>query len=250
MSHTFLLIHGAWHGAWCWNQLIESLSQQGHNALAIDLPGHGAESKPGWHIGMQSYVDAVNDAAAKAASNTEGKVHLVGHSMGGTVVSCAAEQNPELYASLTYVAAFLLPSGKSLISAGAEMDAPMMKKAVNLPNLFRGYCKVNPNHTKAAFYNRCEEKDARNASALVCAQSLRPLNTKVVITEARWSKLPRYYVFCEDDQAIPIEGQRKFVEQLPCQKTVSLNTDHSPFISDTARLAEALADFAADAELE
>lgn len=72
--------------------------------------------------------------------------------------------------------------------------------------------------------------------------------TKLKVSEERWGQIPRYYVFCENNQAIPIEGQRAFVEQLPYQKTLSINTDHSPFLSDTAQLAGALSDFAADAE--
>lgn len=217
----------------------------GHR-LARTQFGSGA----GWHISMRSYVDAVNEAARETTNKIDGQVHLVGLSMGGAVVSCAAEQNPEPYASLTYVAAFMLPSGQNLMSAGAEMNAPYMKRAVRLPNLFRGYCKVNKDRTKAAFYNRCSEEEARNASERICAQSLRSLITKVVTSQARWAKIPRYYVFCEDDQAIPIEDQRNFVEQLPCRKTVSLNTDHSPFISDTTHLAGALASFATDATRE
>ncbi len=244
MKHTFLLIHGAWHGAWCWDQLVEVLAQQGHKALAIDLPGHGASGqKPGWNISMQSYVDAINDAAEKL----DGTVHLVGHSMGGTAISCAAEQRPELYASLTYVAAFMLQNGNSLLSASLKMDAPKMSKAVKAPNLLAGYGGVDPQHTQAAFYNQCSDEDVKAANALIGVQPSRPPMTKVRISDGRWGQIPRYYVFCEKDQAVPYDFQRSLEEELPCRKTVTLNTDHSPFISDKQNLSNALLDFAADA---
>ena len=244
MKHNFLLIHGAWHGAWCWDRLVSALVEQGHAAVAIDLPGHGASpQKPGWNIKMQSYVDAIHNAAEVL----DGKVHLVGHSMGGTAISCAAEQRPRLFASLTYVAAFLLEDGKSLVSASKKMGAPMMTKAMKIPNALAGYGKVDTKHTGAAFYNKCAEEDVKYANALIGPQPNRPLVTKVRTSKERWGQIPRYYVFCELDQAIPYDFQRKLERELPCRKTVTLKTDHSPFVSDTQNLATALTDFAADA---
>ena len=278
-KHTFLLIHGAWHGAWCWDRLVQALEQQGHTAVAMDLPGHGSSSSsstttPGWHINLQSYVDAVNSTARtiveKDDNDDAAKVHvsvwsvqpyyclepdkihlvmkLVGHSMGGIVVSCAAEQAPELYVSLTYVAAFLLQNGQSLTSFGRTMNAPAMMKAVSFPNLFRGYLEVRLEHTRACFYNQCSEEDVNMANSHLCPQSIRPVMTAVQTTEENWGRIPRYYVFCENDKALPIKYQRELEGELPCHKTVSLATDHSPFVSGTAQLAAALTDFAVHAE--
>jgi pimeloyl-ACP methyl ester carboxylesterase len=45
-SPTFILVHGGWHGAWCWNKVLPLLKEKGVNAIAIDLPGHGEDKTP------------------------------------------------------------------------------------------------------------------------------------------------------------------------------------------------------------
>ena len=79
---TFLLIHGAWHGAWCWDRQIEVLKSRGEKAIAITLPGHRLGDRPGWSTSLTAYANAVNAAAAKI----DGEIHLVGHSMGGMLI--------------------------------------------------------------------------------------------------------------------------------------------------------------------
>lgn len=233
---SYLLVHGAWHGAWCWDKLIAELESRGESAVAIDLPGHGKGERAGWHISLDDYADAVNASAETLGGN----VHLVGHSMGGVVISEAAERRPDLYQSLTYATAFLLPSGQSLLSAASSCDSPDLKKANKLPNLIRGYGRIDPRFAVAAFYNSCSEEDASIAVSRLCAQSLRPFLKKLNLTDKKWGSIRRNYVFCEQDNAIPLKNQRLFVEALPCDNTVSLDTDHSPFMSAPEELAESL----------
>jgi pimeloyl-ACP methyl ester carboxylesterase len=85
------LVHGAWHGRWCWVKTIAELEGMGHTVVALDLPGLGEDQTPPAEITLQRYVDAVCDALGKE----EEPVLLVGHSMGGIVVSEAAERLPE-----------------------------------------------------------------------------------------------------------------------------------------------------------
>ncbi len=108
---NFLLIHGAMGGAWCWERVIPGLQAAGHDALAIDLPGQGADTTPLAEITLYRYADAVCDALDRMA----GPVLLTGHSMGGMVITQAASQRPDTLAGLIYVAAFLPQPGQSLI---------------------------------------------------------------------------------------------------------------------------------------
>ncbi len=101
---TFVLVHGSWHGAWCWNKLTPLLEREGHAVIAPDLPGHGEDWTPIPEISLQSYVDRVGEALDSAPE----PAILVGHSMAGTVISQLAEQRPDQVAGLVYLCAFLL----------------------------------------------------------------------------------------------------------------------------------------------
>ena len=85
MSH-FVLVHGAWHGAWCWSRVVPLLEELGHSADAIDLPGHGDDPTPRASVGIGDYVRATGEALAKGPLPAV----LVGHSMGGLLISSAA----------------------------------------------------------------------------------------------------------------------------------------------------------------
>ena len=108
---SFLLIHGAMGGAWCWEPVLPGLRAAGHEAHAIDLPGQGADTTPLAEITLYRYADAVCDAL----DGMDGPVVLTGHSMGGMVITQAASQRPEKLAGLVYVAAFLPQPGQALI---------------------------------------------------------------------------------------------------------------------------------------
>ena len=99
---TFVLIHGAWHGAWCWKKIIPLLEKEGHNVEAPELPGHGNHKVPIAEISLQLYVDYV----CQVIDSQSEPVILVGHSLGGCTISQAAENRPEKIKALVYLSAF------------------------------------------------------------------------------------------------------------------------------------------------
>src|SRR5262245_30012960 len=110
---TFVLVHGAWHGGWCWYKLVALLEARGHRVLAPDLPGHGRDHSLSGPATYRDYVERIAEVLADEAE----PVVLVGHSMGGAVVTGAAEAHPEKVAKLVYLAAFLAPSGSTMFGA-------------------------------------------------------------------------------------------------------------------------------------
>ena len=78
---SYVLIHGAWHGAWCWDKVVPLLQQQGHTAVAIDLPAHGKDLTPLTKVSLQRYADKI----CQAVSQQPEPVILVGHSLGGYI---------------------------------------------------------------------------------------------------------------------------------------------------------------------
>ena len=103
----FVLVHGSWQGAWCWRQVASLLEAQGHEAVAIDLPGHSQDSTPPESVTFQDYVDRT----FAVVNGIQGDSILVGHSMGGAIIRQAAGFAPDRIRALVSVAALLPPRG-------------------------------------------------------------------------------------------------------------------------------------------
>jgi hypothetical protein len=95
----FLLIHGAFHGAWCWHKAIPEFEKRGHRAQAIDLPGQGQDQTPLGKVTLDTMVDRIVTALTEIA----GPVVLVGHSLAGMVISATAEKAPDRIKTLVAV---------------------------------------------------------------------------------------------------------------------------------------------------
>jgi len=108
----FLLIHGAFHGAWCWHKAIPELEKHGHRAQAIDLPGQGQDQTPLGNVTLDTMVDRIVTALTTLA----GPVVLVGHSLAGMVISATAEKAPDRIKTLVFLSAFLPRDGESLLA--------------------------------------------------------------------------------------------------------------------------------------
>jgi pimeloyl-ACP methyl ester carboxylesterase len=118
---TFVLVHGAWHGGWCWQRVADRLTAQGHRVFAPTLTGVGERShldSPSVDLSTQIH-DVVNEIRWKDLEN----VVLVGHSYGGMVISGVAEQVASKIASIVYLDAFVPADGQSLVDQGGKVDA-------------------------------------------------------------------------------------------------------------------------------
>ena len=107
MGKHFVLIHGAWHGGWCWDGVIQALEKEGHTAEAPTMPGHDpGDDRSG--IELDSYVGKIVDVLNSQA----GPVVLVGHSSAGFLLQSAAPKAPDKIEQLIFLNAFILPDGK------------------------------------------------------------------------------------------------------------------------------------------
>ncbi|HEY4331918.1 MAG TPA: alpha/beta hydrolase, partial [Ilumatobacteraceae bacterium] len=140
-SPLIILVHGAWHGAWCWAALQAELDSRGMPSLAIDLPGHGASGQP--------FSDLHGDAAAVARliERLGTPVTLVGHSYGGAVISQAAA-GLSAVAHLVYLAAYVPDIGESVTGMSVAMpkvEIPLSKAmAVDGDGLVIDAAKAGP----------------------------------------------------------------------------------------------------------
>jgi pimeloyl-ACP methyl ester carboxylesterase len=240
----FVLVHGAFHGAWCWEPLVAELTAAGHTVTTFDLPGHGDDSTPVADVTLDAYARRICERLAEQPE----PVVLVGHSMGGVAVTQAAARCPEQIARLVYVAAFLPGDGQSLVDltklpegAGDMVQANMVVEGE--PPV----ATMPAEAAREAFYGECSSERAARALEQLRPQPLAPFVTPVDLDGAG-APPPRAYVVATRDRAIPTALQRRFVADNPDVDAIELDSDHSPFLSRTAELAAALDRFAAARE--
>jgi len=235
MSTTYLLIHGAWHGGWCWRKIVPLLEAGGHRVLAPDLPGHGDDKTATAMVTLESYADRICEIACAQAE----PVILVGHSMGGIAITQAAENCHERIGALVYLSAFLPRNGESL-ATWASQDRESMVNPSTIDSLADGTIGFKPEYIRETFYGNCAEEDVAFAQSRLGAQSGAPFGTPVQTSAERWGRIPRYYIECERDRAITLKIQREMQRRSPCRQTFSIDTDHSPFFSAPDQLADVL----------
>jgi pimeloyl-ACP methyl ester carboxylesterase len=228
----FVLIHGAFHGAWCWDKVTPLLEQGGHEVMALDLPGHGENRTPAVEVTLEAYADRV----VGSLDAMPGPVVLVGHSLSGTVISQVAEMRPEKIDRLVYLCALLLPSGKSAIEASQEDGGSViLKNAAVEPD--QGRIILSEGGIKEALYHDCPEEDFERARRLITPQPLAPLGTPVEVTDGNFGSVRRTYVHTTEDRAVSPAAQERMYTELPCEKVVSMSTGHLPFFAAPDELA-------------
>lgn len=231
---NFILVHGSWHGAWCWEKVTPLLEQAGHTVIAPDLPGHGQDQTPLANITLDTYVDCILNVVGML--NTPSI--LLGHSMAGIIISQVAEKVPEKIASLVYLASFLPRNGESLLSLAKQQkptkaSAPMKIVAEHNVVYF-------PAEKMRAFsYHGCDHSTFDAISPLFCDEPFLPWQTPVQISGPRFGSVRRIYIECEQDQAIHLSSQQR-MNALSCCEIYRLDSDHSPFYSDPKGLVDIL----------
>jgi pimeloyl-ACP methyl ester carboxylesterase len=276
---AFVLVHGGWHNQTAWNKVIPILEAQGHAVLTLDLPGAGANTTAPKSLGVRPFdldafaaepspiagvtqderTQAVITLVKEGASLTDGKVVLVGHSAGGMTISAVAEQVPELLVALVYLAGFMVPNGLSLLDL---LTHETMASALS-PGLFVGdpaaigATRINPGPAddtyrallKASFYADLTETEfVEAASQLHCDEPNSALAPSR-ITFGRFGTIPRHYIRTTQDRAVPLTGQDHMIAAVDgtignATITQTLESGHSPFLSQPAALSEILLDIA------
>jgi pimeloyl-ACP methyl ester carboxylesterase len=233
----FVLIHGAWHGAWCWEQVEHHLEDLGAASVALDLPGRAGDPRPATELTLDSYVDHV---VATIDASPE-PVVLVGHSLGGLVVSQTAERIPEKISSLVYLCAMLLHDGQSTIDAAVN-DADSQLMANVSVDEGAATSSVAEGAVRELFYGDCTVAASDKATRLLVPEPLGPATTPVHATKERWGSVPRSYILCTQDRAISPATQRAMIASVGVDRVIEMDSSHSPFISQPERLAATLTD--------
>ncbi|HEY0312210.1 MAG TPA: alpha/beta fold hydrolase [Allosphingosinicella sp.] len=278
---AFVLVHGGWHSQSAWDKLTPLLEARGHLVLTLDLPGAGAntippkslaarpfdpatfaaEPSPIAEVTLEERTAAVIAAVKDAAATSGGKVVLVGHSAGGMVVSAVAERIPEQLAAIVYIAGFMVAHGISLLEM---LPHETMASALSV-GLFVGdpvaigATRINPGPAddayrallKASFYaDVCDTDFERIVTGLHSDEPNGGALAPSDITPERFGSVPRHYIRTTQDRAVPLSGQDHMIATVDptiggSTITHTMETSHSPFLSQPDKLATILDDVAA-----
>ena len=230
----YVLVHGAFGGAWCWERVVPRLEEAGHTAVAIDLPGGGADTTPVEGVTLAACAERVCRAL------TERSI-LVGHSMGGAVITQAASECPGSVQRLVYVCAFMPADGQSLLDlthypegAGDQIQANI--EISDEPPL----AHLSDEAAAVAIYNTCSPEDRAWALPQRRDQAVAVFATPVSVDDEALAAIPRTYVLTHRDQSIPQALQRRMIAEHPCERVAEIDTDHAPYLSATDELVDAL----------
>jgi len=212
-----------------------ALEALGHQVLAPDLPGHGDDPMPAAEVTLRGCAEVVSGAVTSASE----AVVLVGHSFGGVVITQAAEMVPDRIARLVYLSAYL-PGQRGSLSrlAAADKANPVSTRLV--PSAGGEALLLDRATVPELFYADCPADDVALALRRLRAEPLTPLVSPVAITEERAGRVPRAYIECLKDQAVPLWLQREMQAARPCSPVLSLPTGHSPFLAAPGELAALL----------
>ena len=222
---TVVLVHGAWHGAWCWDGVVAALEARGVEVDAVELPlaGYAADSAE-----ARAHIEAAGAGAV-----------VCGHSYGGLVITQAASSLDNV-ARLVYLAAFQTEAEEDPNALMAADPSPLQSAFV----FGDEGLTVDPSRLHEVFY-----ADSDAAVVAEIAPKLRPMpltGEAWLAPEPAWTHVPSTYVVCTRDAAIMPSLQRTMAAR--ATDVVELDADHSPFLTRPEELAELLASYLGDAD--
>lgn len=236
-SYNYVIVHGAWQAPYAWQAVKKNLEKNGDKVFVVELPGHGDDQTSPGTISLDLYKAKVIDALSKI----DGKVILVGHSLGGMIISSVAEAVPEKIEKLIYVAAYLPVSGQTLDElAHMDPDSQLGGEGVLIFD--------NENHTvdvkQDQIVNLFIPDGTPEVQSLVLQnyreEPLIPFINPVTLTAENFGSVKKVYIKTLQDHVISPYLQDKMITTGEVKSVYQINTGHSPFLSQPDELTSLL----------
>ena len=218
------LVHGAYHGAWCWDFLRPALERAGHRVIAVDLPISDPDA------GAAAYA-----AVVEAALDGVQRPILVGHSMGGLVIPLVAAHRP--VERLVFVTAFLPSPGRSLNDQRdtEAIDGRIPPTVAQWTDLGDDVWMIGPQTATELFFHDAPAATARWAVGRLRAQAYRAMREPTPLTA--WPDVPSTVILCREDRALNPDWLRKAARERLGVDAIELGGGHSPFLTRPSDLA-------------
>jgi len=232
---TYVLVHGAWQAPFVWDEVKTGLISKGNKVIIVELPGHGSDSTPAYKLSLDVYRDKVMEAMASVNE----KVILVGHSMGGMVITAVAEKVPAKISRLVYIGAFLPASGQSL--AELAMTDPGSKLGPSLiPSADQLTLDVKHDQLIDLFIHDGTEAAKKRMLENYRAEPAIPFTGKVTLTKEGFGAVEKVYIKTLQDVVISPGLQDRMIAGAGITSVYEINSSHSPFLSQPATVSDLL----------
>jgi pimeloyl-ACP methyl ester carboxylesterase len=230
---TFVLVHGAWYGGWCWDKVAQALRAQGHLVSTPTCPGLGELSHLlSKDISLTSFITTITNHLIYQNLRD---VILVGSGFGGVVISGVADHIPHLVRSLVFVDAMVLASGMSVFEA--QPAAVTKKRLEQVESMGKGIAIPAP---PASSYGVTDKDTLAWLTARLAPQPVGTYQEKLVLDNPVGNGRPRIYVDCTASPFEPLVEVKKGLRNQKGWEWVQLNTHHDPMITDPLVLADFL----------
>ncbi|MFB9080294.1 alpha/beta fold hydrolase [Flavobacterium procerum] len=233
-----ILVHGAWQASYVWDTTESDLKAAGYNVTVVKLPGHGDDTTPTYQVSFQSYVDEVK----KAINAYNEPVILIGHSLGGAVITQTASEVPQKIKKLIYIAGFIPQNGKSVLDYSQMDTASLLPASLKLSEDQTLAGIVNPEvNLPKIFAQDATDVQKQFLVTRYKAEPTIPLGTPLNYKTADYNLGGiKYYIFTTADNTITYGFQQEMAKSAGIANTYTINSGHSPFISKTAELSKLL----------
>ncbi|BBZ75347.1 hypothetical protein MANY_06840 [Mycolicibacterium anyangense] len=226
MVSTFALVHGAWHGPWCWERLTPELERRGHRVITVDVRFDDPAA---------TFEDHATTFAA-AVQDCDEDVVAVGHSLGSFAFPWIAERRPVRH--LVYLCGLVAEPGRTC----AELDR---EQGILNPGYRAGLAKVGGGTrwadlelAREVFYSDCDDDVVEAAIPRLRTQAVRPMTQRCPYD--RLPAVPATSVVCAADRMVDPAWSRRVAAEILDAPVVELPGGHSPFYSRPSELAEVL----------
>ena len=230
---TFVLVHGAWYGGWCWDRVAQALRAQGHKVTTPTCPGVGEQAHLlSKDISLSTFITSITNHIRYERLDD---VVLVGSGFGGVVISGVADRIPDLLQGLVFVDAMVLDSGLSVFEA--QPEAVTRKRLAQAERLGGLAIPAPPVST----YGITDKHTLAWVSERLTPQPLGTYQEKLVLNNPLGNGVPRTYLDCTASPFEPLVEVKKNLKRQAGWKWVELDTHHDPMISEPLALASFLA---------
>jgi pimeloyl-ACP methyl ester carboxylesterase len=231
---TFVLVHGAWHGGWCWRRVADLLQKQGHKVFTPTMTGLGERS----HLldGKVNLATHITDIVNVIKWEGLRDIVLVGHSYGGCIISGVVEEMGDAIGSIVFLDAFVPENGDTLATKASQ---PVREAIAGLVE--KGETAMKP--VSAAVF-RVNEKDRAWVDAMCTPHPVATLTDKITITGARDRIAKKSYIRAKGYPSVPFDGFQERLKANAAWRVYELPCGHDVMVDMPDRLAEILVEVA------
>ncbi|WP_221391013.1 alpha/beta fold hydrolase [Dyadobacter sp. NIV53] len=233
---TYVLVNGAFQAAYGWDKVKAALESKGNQVVVVELPGHGTDQTIPSGITMDSYRDKV----VASIQPLQGKVILVGHSLGGIIISAAAEVLPDKIERLIYLGAFVPKDGESLFSIASE-DSESELSPLFVPSgdhLTIGISDFDK--LQEVFCADASPEDKKVLLEKFRQEPAIPLTNPVTLTSAKFGTVSKSYIKTLQDRALGKTLQNKMITENGIADVREIASSHCPHLSKAQELSTLL----------